>query len=107
MRVCAAESVGATTTTTTPAVAGVTPVESGTSLYCYECYEKYSSSFDAGAAPCLNNLTQVTVRQCSPADRYCKVCRRRLLQRLFPIAVSAVVVPTRWGRGGTGPPVRG
>jgi len=59
---------GVTTTTVT---AG--PVQSGTGLYCYECSEKYSSSFDPANAPCLNNLTQITVRQCSPADKYCQV----------------------------------
>jgi len=57
-----------TSATTTPSV------QSGTALYCYECSEKYSISFDPANAPCLNNLTQITVRQCSPADRYCQVC---------------------------------
>jgi len=64
VRVCVAVSDGVTTAPV---------VQSGTELYCYECLEKYTKSFDPANAPCLNNLTQITVRQCSPADRYCQV----------------------------------
>lgn len=47
---------------------------SGTDLYCYECDESYDSTFDPSQAPCLNNLSQITIRKCSIADNYCTVC---------------------------------
>lgn len=54
---------------------GSATIASGTDLYCYECSETYDSSFDPNQAPCLNNLSQITIRKCSYADNYCQVCR--------------------------------
>ena len=65
---CAVVIAGVTTSATTSALQS-----SGTALYCYECAENYNRKFDPANAPCLNNLTQITVRQCSPADKYCQV----------------------------------
>ena len=62
---------------TTPEVVNPTTenetIATGTALYCYECSEQYDSTFDPSQSPCLNNLSQVTIRQCSPADTYCQV----------------------------------
>jgi len=62
--------------TTTLSVNTSAAIPQGIDLFCYECSEKYDSTFDPTQAPCLNNLSQITVRQCSPADRYCQVRRQ-------------------------------
>ena len=49
------------------------PVVQGTDLYCYECKEFYRKNYDALNSPCLNNVSQVNIRQCLPEHKYCQV----------------------------------
>ncbi|ELU09984.1 hypothetical protein CAPTEDRAFT_193274 [Capitella teleta] len=47
----------------------------GGDLWCYECSESYSRTYDPADSPCRNNLTGVITRQCAKSEIYCRVER--------------------------------
>ncbi len=53
------------------------PLTTSGTLWCYQCKEIYKpTTAHPLKSPCLNNLSKITIRQCGPEAKYCKVCSK-------------------------------